>query len=78
MQIDISSEAEVQSMVARACAEFGTVHILINNAARFVFNFVTDITEEGTLLPFERHNFLEVHQVMRHIFSVVNLAHIPS
>ena len=41
----------MQRMVARACEEFGTIHILVNNAARFVFNFVTDITEEGDCIP---------------------------
>ncbi len=50
VQVDISHEAEVQQMVLRACEEFGRLDILINNAARFVFNFVTEITDAGWLL----------------------------
>ena len=47
MQVDISKEAEVRQMVARAKEVFGRLDILINNAARFVFNHVTEVTEEG-------------------------------
>jgi meso-butanediol dehydrogenase/(S,S)-butanediol dehydrogenase/diacetyl reductase len=47
MQVDISKEAEVRQMVARAAEAFGRLDILINNAARFVFNHVTEVTEEG-------------------------------
>ena len=50
VQVDISQEDEVQQMVLRACEEFGRLDILINNAARFVFNFVTEITDSGWLL----------------------------
>lgn len=47
MQVDISKEEEVRQMVARAKEAFGRLDILINNAARFVFNHVTEVTEEG-------------------------------
>ncbi len=63
MQVDISLEADVESMVARACREFGTIHILVNNAARFVFNFVTEITEEGDVISFRRSTLYACHNL---------------
>ena len=61
MQVDISQEAEVQRMIARACEEFGVIHILVNNAARFIFNFVTDITEEGNSTPLRVYEHVQDH-----------------
>lgn len=49
LQADISKEEDVHQMVAAAVKAFGRLDILINNAARFVFNVVTEITDEGSL-----------------------------
>lgn len=43
---NMASESSVQAMVAAAVAEHGSVDILVNNAALFVFGHVTDVTEE--------------------------------
>jgi glucose 1-dehydrogenase len=32
IEADVSNESQVEAMFARACEEFGTVHILVNNA----------------------------------------------
>ena len=81
VQVDISQEAEVQRMVARACEEFGTIHILVNNAARFVFNFVTDITEEGNSAPLRRSTTslqLQLYRLVCIMLSAVTAAGILS
>lgn len=45
-QADMSSEAEVERLVQRAVpAPDGRLHVFVNNAARFVFGEVTDVTE---------------------------------
>ena len=43
-QTDTSDEASVAAMVDCAVSEFGTVDILVNNAAAFVFGRVEDVT----------------------------------
>ena len=46
VQTDMSKEAEVAALVAAAApAPNGRLHVLVNNAARFVFGEVTDVTE---------------------------------
>lgn len=47
MQVDMSHEAEVEQLVGRALQWHGRVDILVNNAARFVFNVATEVTDEG-------------------------------
>jgi NAD(P)-dependent dehydrogenase (short-subunit alcohol dehydrogenase family) len=42
---DVSKEAEVRAMVEATVAEFGTVNVLVNNAAAFVFGKVEDIKD---------------------------------
>ena len=42
---DISNEGSVGAMVAAAIAAHGTVNILVNNAAAFVFGTVEDVTD---------------------------------
>jgi len=46
VQCDISNEASVQEMVAAAVKRFGTVNVLINNAASFIFKSVDEATVE--------------------------------
>ena len=43
-QTDISVEQDVQNMAEVAVAAFGTIDILVNNAAAFVFGRVEDVT----------------------------------
>ncbi len=44
-QTDTSSEAEVRRLMDTAApAPDGRLHVLVNNAARFVFGEVTDVT----------------------------------
>ena len=45
-QTDTSNSESVRAMVACAVAEFGTVDILVNNAAAFVFGKVEDVTDD--------------------------------
>ena len=44
-QTDTSDSDSVRSMVASAIDEFGTIDILVNNAATFVFGKVEEVTE---------------------------------
>jgi sorbitol-6-phosphate 2-dehydrogenase len=46
VQADVSNAAEVNKMVDRAVAEFGTIHILVNNAGVCFPAFITDLTED--------------------------------
>ncbi len=45
-QTDISDEASAQAAVDAAASHFGTVDILVNNAAAFVFGKVEDVTRD--------------------------------
>jgi NAD(P)-dependent dehydrogenase (short-subunit alcohol dehydrogenase family) len=42
---DVSREADVRAMVEAATARYGTVNVLVNNAAAFVFGKVEDIKD---------------------------------
>ncbi len=44
-ETDTSNSDSVRSMVATAIDEFGTIDILVNNAATFVFGKVEDVTD---------------------------------
>jgi len=46
VQCDISNDIAVQEMVQAAVKRFGTIHILINNAASFIFKNVEEATAE--------------------------------
>lgn len=47
VQVDMSKEAEVLRLIRTAApAPDGRLHVFVNNAARFVFGEVTDVTEE--------------------------------
>jgi NAD(P)-dependent dehydrogenase (short-subunit alcohol dehydrogenase family) len=46
VRTDVSKEADVQNMVQAAVAAYGTVNILVNNAAAFVFGKVEEITDD--------------------------------
>ncbi len=46
IRADVSQEDQVKRMVARTVREFGGLHILVNNAAAFVFGRVEDATLE--------------------------------
>lgn len=45
-QVDMSREAEVEQLVGQTLLWHGRVDILVNNAARFVFNTATEVTDE--------------------------------
>jgi NAD(P)-dependent dehydrogenase (short-subunit alcohol dehydrogenase family) len=46
VKCDVSSNAEVESMVSRTISEFGRVDILVNNAGIIVFKPFLELTEE--------------------------------
>ena len=43
---DISKPSQVKEMVKIATSEFNSIDILINNAAKFTFGSVEDVTQE--------------------------------
>jgi NAD(P)-dependent dehydrogenase (short-subunit alcohol dehydrogenase family) len=46
-QVDMSREAEVEQLIQTAAPDpDGRLHVFVNNAARFVFGEVTEVTEE--------------------------------
>ncbi len=45
VETDVSREADVEAMVQAAVEAFGTVNVLVNDAAAFVFGEVQDITD---------------------------------
>mmetsp|Transcript_20688 Transcript_20688/g.62349 ORF Transcript_20688/g.62349 Transcript_20688/m.62349 type:complete len:233 (-) Transcript_20688:180-878(-) len=45
-QVDMSKEAEVREIFESSFSEQAPLHVLVNNAARFVFGEVTDVTEQ--------------------------------
>lgn len=45
-QADVSQAGDVQAMIGRVVEEFGTVHILVNNAGVCTPAFITDLSEE--------------------------------
>jgi NAD(P)-dependent dehydrogenase (short-subunit alcohol dehydrogenase family) len=47
MQADMSSEGDVERLVQFCVQHCGRVDIFVNNAARFVFNPATEVTEKG-------------------------------
>ena len=48
-QTDVADNAAVERMVEAAVAGFGSVNILVNNAAAFVFGRVEEVSAEGRL-----------------------------
>ena len=49
-QVDVSDEAQVESLVAKALKWGGRLDIWVNNAAKFVFGAATTATGAGTPL----------------------------
>lgn len=45
----MSIEDDVKRFVELALMDYGRIDILVNNAARFVFNTATEVTEKGEL-----------------------------
>ena len=45
VQTDVSKEPDVEDMVRAAVRDYGTINILVNNAAAFVFRPVEDVTD---------------------------------
>lgn len=45
----MSKEAEVERLVQQVLDWLGRIDILVNNAARFVFNTATEVTDDGGL-----------------------------
>ena len=63
LQVDMSKDAEVEDMATTVLHEHGRIDILVNNAARFVFNSATEVTEAGErLYLYESLRLLEVLQ----------------
>lgn len=42
---DVSKEAEVESLISTATTAYGTVNVLVNDAAAFVFGLVENVTD---------------------------------
>ena len=42
---DVSQESQAQALVERAVSEYGTVNVLVNDAAAFVFGEVQDVSD---------------------------------
>lgn len=47
LEVDMSSESQVASLIAATVKWGGRLNILVNNAARFVFAEIAEVTEEG-------------------------------
>ena len=47
----MSKDDDVDRLVQYTLEKFDRVDIFINNAARFVFNAATEVTEDGKTLP---------------------------
>ena len=45
VQTDVSQESQAQELVEMAVSEYGTVNVLVNDAAAFVFGEVQDVTD---------------------------------
>jgi NAD(P)-dependent dehydrogenase (short-subunit alcohol dehydrogenase family) len=85
-QTDIADESSVEAMVSAAAAAHGTVDILVNNAAAFVFGKIEDVTDTdwnrvlGVNVIGTSHCVRHVLPVMRKAGggSIVNLASVSS
>ena len=85
MHTDVSDETSVKQMAAQAVAAFGTVQILVNNAAIFILKGIDATPEEWR--PMLDINIMGPALVAKHIVpairqsgggSIVNLASISS
>jgi len=85
-QTDISDESSVEAMVSAATAAHGTVDILVNNAAAFVFGKIEDVTDTDWNRVFGV-NVIGTSHCVRHVLpvmrkagggSIVNLASVSS
>jgi 3-oxoacyl-[acyl-carrier protein] reductase len=77
---DVSSEEDVERLFATAAAEYGTIDVLVNNAAVFTFEPVEQVTAEQFLRHFKVNvlgDLLTIQQAMRHFGdkggSIINL-----
>jgi 3-oxoacyl-[acyl-carrier protein] reductase len=80
VQADVSSEEDVERLFATAIAEYGTIDILVNNAAVFTFEPVDRVTAEQFLRHFKVNvlgDLLTIKQAVRHFAdkggSIINL-----
>jgi NAD(P)-dependent dehydrogenase (short-subunit alcohol dehydrogenase family) len=85
VQTDVSDEASVKQMAAQAVATFGTVQVLVNNAAIFILKGIDATPEEWR--PMLDINIMGPALVAKHVVpairqagggSIVNLASISS
>jgi NAD(P)-dependent dehydrogenase (short-subunit alcohol dehydrogenase family) len=86
VQTDVSKEADVQEMVQAAVNAYGTVNVLVNDAAAFVFGAIEDVTREDWLRVMGV-NVFGASSCVKHVVplmkaagggSIVNIASISS
>ncbi len=73
VRTDVSREADAKAMVEAAVKAYGTVNVLVNNAAAFVFGRVEDITQQD----WERVmgvNVIGPANCVRHVLPVMKAA----
>jgi dihydroanticapsin dehydrogenase len=85
VRTDVSDETSVKQMAAHAVAEFGAIHVLVNNAAIFILKGIDATPEEWR--PMLDINVMGPALVAKHVVpairragggSIVNLASISS
>ena len=70
---DVSKEPEVEEMVRTAISAYGTINVLVNNAAAFVFRPVEDITDSDWRLTFDV-NLIGVAYCIKHVLPTMKAA----
>ncbi len=46
VETDVSQEAQVENLIGEAVSTYGSIDVLVNDAAAFVFGHVADVTDE--------------------------------
>jgi 3-oxoacyl-[acyl-carrier protein] reductase len=78
---DVSKPQEVERLFDSAIAEYGTLDVLVNNAAVYVFEPIEQVTEAGFLQHFTTNvlgDILTIQQALKHFGqtggSIINLS----
>ncbi|MEX6723742.1 SDR family oxidoreductase [Parapedomonas caeni] len=70
LRLDIRDEAMVADAVAAGLARFGTIDVLVNNAAFGLFGAVEEVTEAQARAVFDT-NFFGTLRMIRHVLPVM-------
>ena len=70
---DVSKEPEVEEMVRTAIGAYGTINVLVNNAAAFVFRPVEDITDSDWRLTINV-NLIGAAYCIKHVLPTMKAA----